>query len=99
MANKTIIDVSHVAKLANLPLTSNLKSQLESSLGQVIDLVNHIQKLDTTGVEPTSQVTGLVNVLREDKVDPSRILTQEQALSNAKSQHNGYFMVDAILEN
>lgn len=90
------MDIAHVAALANLPLTPDLEAKLAQTTSQVLDLVNHIQQLDTSGVEPTSQVTGLVNVTRPDEVDPSRILTQAQALANAPATQDGYFKVPAI---
>lgn len=91
------MDVARVAKLANLPLTSEQTTALQSSLDNVITLVDEVQKLDTTSIEPTSQVTGLVNVTRPDVIDTSRMLTQEEALANAPSSQNGYFKVPAVL--
>lgn len=91
------IDVSHVAKLANLPLTEEEKKKFEKELGETLDYVKQLEEIDTKGVEPTSQVTGLENVTREDVAKPS--LSQEEALKNAKSTHNGFFKVKAILDN
>lgn len=90
-------DISHVAKLANLPLTDEEKKKFATQLEETITYVESLEKVDTKGVEPTSQVTGLENVTREDIVKPS--LTQEQALSNAKSTYNGFFKVKGILNN
>lgn len=90
------INVSHVAKLANLPLTDEEKKKFEKQLSETLDYVNQLNEIDTKGVEPTSQVTGLENVTREDVIKPS--FSQEEALANAKSKHNGLFKVKAILE-
>lgn len=90
-------DVSRVAKLANLPLTDEEKKKFEPQLEETIQYIERLNEVDTEGIEPTSQVTGLENVLREDEVKPS--LSQEQALSNAKSTHNGLFKVKGILNN
>ncbi|MBI5620037.1 Asp-tRNA(Asn)/Glu-tRNA(Gln) amidotransferase GatCAB subunit C, partial [Candidatus Gottesmanbacteria bacterium] len=57
-----------------------------------------IQTLDTSNVPETSQVTGSENVFRDDEVDAGRILTQEEALSNAKRTHNGFFVVKSVFE-
>ena len=98
------IDVSHVEKLANLPLTEAEKKKFEKQLSETLDYVKQLEEIDTKGVdpdsigvEPTSQVTGLENVTREDEVTPS--LSQEGALKNAKSAHNGFFKVKAILDS
>lgn len=90
-------DISHVAKLANLPLTDEEKKKFESQLEEAIQYIEGLNEVNTEGVEPTSQVTGLENVLREDEVKPS--LSQEQALLNARSTHNGFFKVKGILTN
>ncbi len=90
------MDVKHIAKLANLVLKPGEEEKLASQFADTLKTVDLINSLDTTGVEPTSQVTGLTNVLREDVVDTSRVLTQKQALSNSPSAKNGYFVVPAI---
>lgn len=89
------IDVKHVAKLANLPLKPGEEKKFEKQLGETLDYVKRLEEIDTKNVEPTSQVTGLENVTREDETKPS--FTQEEALLNTKSQHNGLFKVKAIL--
>ena len=62
-------------------------------------VVDELFKVDVKGVEPTHQVTGMENVLREDKVIEENTLFQEEALKNAKRKHDGYFVVDQILED
>jgi aspartyl-tRNA(Asn)/glutamyl-tRNA(Gln) amidotransferase subunit C len=89
------IDVGHVAKLANLPLSPSEKEKFEKQLSEILSYVEKLKEVNTENVEITSQVTGLENITREDKPIPS--LTQEEALSNAKSQQNGLFKVKAIL--
>ena len=91
------IDVTKVAKLANLPLTDDEKKKFEKQLSETLDYIKQLEEIDTSGIEPTSQVTGLENVTREDETFPS--LPQKDALKNAKSTHNGFFKVKAILES
>lgn len=93
----TLALVAHMAKLANIPLSEEKIESLTPQLSSVLDLVSQVQQMDTNGVEETSQVTGLENVLREDIVEDSRTFTQEEALSNASRSHNGYFVVDALI--
>lgn len=90
----TIEEVSHVAHLAKLGLTKEELEKFQSQLSQILGLVDAITKVDTTGVEPTSQVTGQENIFREDVIEES--LPQEAVLSNAPRKFNGYFVVDAI---
>jgi aspartyl-tRNA(Asn)/glutamyl-tRNA(Gln) amidotransferase subunit C len=88
------INVPHVAKLANLPLNNDEEIKFVKQLDQTLAYVEELNDVDTKNVEPTSQVTGLENVTREDVAKPS--FTQEQALANTKSKHNGFFKVNAI---
>lgn len=88
-------DINHVAKLAKLSLTEEEKSKLEKQLEETVEYVKGLDEVDTNGVDPTSQVTGLENVTRNDEVKSS--LTQDQALSNSKSTHSGFFKVKGIL--
>ena len=91
------LNVPHIAKLANLPLSADEIKKFESQLEETLAYAEKLQEIDTDKVKPTSHVTGLENITREDIAQPS--LTQKQALSNAKKTHNGSFEVDAILDN
>lgn len=91
------IDITHVAKLANLSLNDNEKEKFESQLTSVLSYIERLNEVDTKNVEETSQVTGLENVLREDEARPS--LPQNTALSQAPTSHNGFFAVKGIFEN
>ena len=90
-------DITHVAKLANLPLIEEEKKKFSTQLEDTVEYIEGLSEVNTEGFEPTSQVTGLENVTREDVVKPS--LSQEDALKNAKSTHNGFFKVKGILNN
>lgn len=97
MAKLTIDEVKHVAKLSNLPLTENEISTFQKQLSKVVNYIEELQEVDITSVEPTSQTTGLVNVTREDKVNPTRTLSQEESISQSVDTHNGYFKVPAVI--
>lgn len=89
-------EVKHIAKLANLPLNEKEIKKFQEQLSEIVSYIGKLGEANTKGVEPTSQVTGLKNVFREDKITPS--LPQEKVLSNAKDQYNGYVKVKAIFE-
>lgn len=95
-ASLTSSDILHIAKLANLFISENEVSLLASQLSAILSFVGKLQELPTSGIVETSQVTGLANVYREDKVDESRILSQNDALRNAKAIHDGFFVVPAV---
>lgn len=83
-----------VAKLANLPINEKDFVDLEKQLTVSLDYVRSVQKQPAAGVDPTSQVTDLEDIFREDVVEPS--LSQEEALKNSPNVHNGFFVVTAI---
>jgi aspartyl-tRNA(Asn)/glutamyl-tRNA(Gln) amidotransferase subunit C len=91
------LDVAHIAKLANLPITDEEQKKLEKQLEETLSYIENLEEVDTKNVQPTAHVTGLENVTREDIAGES--LDQKQALSNAKSTHEGFFQVNAILDN
>lgn len=91
------IDVKKIAKLANLTLKDEDFSKFEKQLNEIVSYVEKLKELDTKDVEIISQVTGLENVTREDS--PALSLSQEEALSQTKAQHNGLFKVPGILDN
>lgn len=89
------INVSHIAKLANLPLKKNEQKRFEKQLSDILTYVEKLKEVDTKNVKITSQVTGLENITREDLAKPS--LSQNDALSGTKNKHNEMFKVKAIL--
>jgi len=99
MAKKTQLtkdQVRHIAKLANLSLTPQEVVKFQKQLTDVLDYMEVLNELDTDKVKPTSQVTGLENVFRQDKVGNS--LSQKEALSGAKAEQKGYFKTKAVFE-
>jgi len=90
------INVRHIAKLANLELKEKELEDLEKQLSAIIGYIENLQAVDTQNVTETSQVTGLENITREDV--PGSSLTQEDAVSNTKSEENGLFKVKAIFK-
>lgn len=94
----TADDVRKIAKLARIPVTDEVAEDLAKGFTTTLAIVDALQSVNVSGVEPTNQVTGLENVLREDAIDTSRMFTQKQALSGGKRTYNGYFVVDQVLE-
>jgi len=91
------IPVSHIAKLANIPITSDEEKSLAEAFETTLAVIEQLQTVNVEGVTPTFQVTGLENVMRDDVVDENRMFSQDQALANAKATHDGYFVVPQII--
>lgn len=68
------MDVKKVAKLANLPLNDDLAQKLKKNLEETVNLVNKLTTLNLDGIEPSSQVTGLTNIMREDEIEEKRMI-------------------------
>lgn len=95
--NLTKEDILHIAKLGNLTLNEKEIEMFKKQLSSVIDYINKLQEVDTKNIEPSSQITGLTDVFRDDKIDDQRTLTSDQALANTKSKEGNLFKVKAIL--
>ena len=81
--------VLHVAKLARLRLSDEEVERMVGELSGILDHVDRIGNLDLEGVEPTSHVVALENVLRADEPRPS--LPRGVALAPAPEPQDGAF--------
>ena len=89
-------EVEHVGKLANLSLSNDEVKKFQKQLSAILGYVEILNQVQTAQIEPTSQVTGLENVLRKD--EPGVCLSQTEALSGAKSKKEGMFKIKAIFK-
>jgi aspartyl-tRNA(Asn)/glutamyl-tRNA(Gln) amidotransferase subunit C len=67
MADLSRDDVLKLAQLARLKLTDDEVAQYQKELTEILKYVEQLNDVDVSGLEPTSQVTGLTNVTREDE--------------------------------
>lgn len=84
-------------KSARLTLDDSEKKSIRSQLKEALDAIDVLNHAKTKNIKAIEHPTGLRNVTRNDEVGPS--LTQEEALSNAKRTHKGYFLTSAILDH
>lgn len=73
----TEADVDYVASLANLEVAAGEKKELAGQLNRIVEYVDQLGKLDTTGVEPTSQVAGPTRRSMRDDVTADRTGSSE----------------------
>ena len=83
--------VVHVARLARLALGEDEIEALSGELSSILDHVDRLSAVDISGVDPTTHVVPLENVLRDDI--PGEELTPEQALAPAPVTGDGAFLV------
>ncbi len=96
MSTITTEDVRHLAQLSNLQLTDEEIANLQIDLGNILTYVEQLGSVDTTGVEPTYQVTGLENVWRDDVVRTSNV-TREDLLALAPESAENSVKVPQVL--
>ena len=92
-------EVRYVAGLANLTLTEQEIARIQCDLDGILGHMDSLNEVDTTGVEPMSQVlfeAGETATLRPDQaVTP---LDNKTALANAPQPGSGYFKVPKVIE-
>jgi len=92
-------EVRYIAALANLQLTEPEVAKFQSDLNGILEHMDKLKEIDTTGVEPMAQVlfgAGETATLRADVVIPP--LGNEAALANAPQPGAGYFKVPQVIE-
>ena len=61
------MDIKHIAQLARIKLTKGEETKFGKELASILDFVNQLNKVDTSGIDPAYQITGLVNSYRGDE--------------------------------
>ena len=90
--------VEHIAILARLELTEKEKEMFASQLSSILDYVEKLKEVDTDGVEETSQVTGLINSIRDDVVEEAPLELKQGILSNAPDREDNLFKVKSVFK-
>jgi len=90
------MDIEKVARLARLELSEEERETFGNQLEQVLTYMEQLNRLDTSGVEPTSHAIPIYNLFREDEVRPS--FPQEEVLAIAPAEEEGHFKVPRIIE-
>jgi aspartyl-tRNA(Asn)/glutamyl-tRNA(Gln) amidotransferase subunit C len=92
-------DVTYVAALANLEVSEHETTQFAADLNSILGYVEKLNELDTTNVEPMTQVIHFdkdTSTLRPDQDRPG--FSQEQAVANAPESGAGQFKVPKVIE-
>lgn len=90
-------DVLKLAKLSRLRLTDKEIERFRDELSSILEYVETLDKVDTNGLEPTYQVTGLKNVMRKDTIRDYGYKSAD-LLKNAPAVQDGQFKVKRVLE-
>lgn len=88
--------MEYVGILAKLALTEEEKEQAKKDMGRMLDYIDKLNELDTSGTEPASHIFPLHNVFREDVVTNGD--DREAVLKNAPGEKDGMFQVPRTVE-
>ena len=86
--------IEYVGILAKLELSDEDKENAKKDMASMLDYIDKLGELDTTGVEPMSHIFPVSNVMREDEVYYEQ--TKEELMKNAPDEENGFFRVPKI---
>lgn len=96
MTKFSAADIRKLARLCRLRLSDNEVEKYQAELSSILDYVEMLKDVDVGGLEPTSQVTGLTNVVRADtEIDYG--VTPDQLLKNAPAQQDNLFKVKRMI--
>ncbi len=88
--------ISRLEQLARLELSPEENERLMGDLNNILAMVEKLQELDTSGVEPLVYINEEVNLWREDEV--AHQVTQAEALRNAPKSDGTYFRVPKVID-
>lgn len=92
----TTTDVQNLAQLSQIQLGDDEAESLKKDLGDILAYIDMLGELNTDGVEPTYQVNGLKNVLRDDVVDQG-VVTRGDLLAVAPETLDNQVKVPKVL--
>lgn len=85
-----------MAHLSRLEIDEKDAEKMMQDMTAIVDWVEKLKEVDTTGVEPLTTMSFEINSLREDKVQPH--LNHERALEGAPKADSDYFRVPKVLD-
>ena len=91
--NDALID--NLSNLARLEFSAEEKEDIKKDLRRMIEFVEKLGELDTSGVEPLLHMSPAINVLREDR--PGDSVSREEALANAPATDGTYFKTPKVI--
>jgi len=90
-------EVERIAELARIGLTEEEKEKFSEELSAVLEYVEQLKEVDTKNIEPVSQVTGLINVLREDVAEDFDREDRKIIISNFPEEKEGCVKVKQVM--
>ncbi len=91
------IDIEYVARLARITLTPEEKAGFSAQLGQILDYMERLGKVDVEGIEPTAHAFAMENVWADDEA--AEPFSVDEALRNAPAAREDQIVVPKVVED
>jgi len=89
-------EIKRVAELARINFSDDEIETFTEQMGNILEYIEKLNELDTSGVAPTSHILDLASPMREDAVEP--VLGTEEALANAPAKaDDDHFVVPKVI--
>lgn len=98
MSNVSREEIVKLAKLSKIALSEDEIAMFQREIEEILVFIEQLKAIDTDGVEPTYQVSGIsrtISDLRPDEIEPQ--LTQEELMKNVANKSDGYIKVPRVL--
>ncbi len=96
MSKLTKEEILKLAFLARLKLSDDEVEKYQKELSSILEYVKHLDNVDVSGLEPTYQVSGLVNVSRKDQIIDYGV-SNEELLKNVPVREGMYIKVRRMI--
>jgi len=87
--------INKLAELSKLEFNEEDAAEIQKNLGNILDLVEKLNEVDTEGVEPLIYMNENIDVFREDKV--KQVISKEEGLKNAPDKDSDYIKVPKVI--
>jgi aspartyl-tRNA(Asn)/glutamyl-tRNA(Gln) amidotransferase subunit C len=91
-------DVEHIALLARLGLSEAEKEKFASQLSSILEYFKQLKEVNTDGVQPTAQVTGLENVMRPDVMEGCQLEIMKKLIGLAPESEDNLVKTKSVFE-
>ena len=92
-----MVNIKHIAKLARLDLTDQEQKKFAKEIPAILDFVEKLQEVKTDKIEPTAQVNGLKNIVRNDLAKKKTQDKRQKILDQIPEKKDDYAKAKAIL--
>ncbi|MFA5358981.1 MAG: Asp-tRNA(Asn)/Glu-tRNA(Gln) amidotransferase subunit GatC [Patescibacteria group bacterium] len=98
MSKLSIKEIEHIAALARLELKEEDEKKFAKQLSSILSYVDRLSEVETDGILPIAQVTGLENVWRDDEVVDCSIEEKNKIFDNFPTKDGRHIKVRGVFE-